>query len=92
MGDAWDFDYMPLSEAQTGRGPNGKPRNFKAMGSEKFAKVYYLVVVAERNDPQCVALLQNERDRRGLVDPGNGKLQAKPKDDVELILDALADF
>lgn len=84
--------YICLDGAtHTGRGPNGRPRNFRAMSDQKFRIVYKAVVVYEANDPQCVALLQNERDRRGFIDRGDGVLHDTPKEPWEVVLDVLSE-
>jgi len=55
---------MP-SNTQTGRGPTGRLRNFRAMSAGKL-QATYLAVAAEGNDPEALDALTAELDSRGM--------------------------
>lgn len=53
----------PASAQQTGRSGEGRLRNFKAMSPEKLARVA-AAVDAEDNDPEALAAINAEYERR----------------------------
>lgn len=59
-----DIPEVIETPQQTGRGPNDKLRNFKAMGDAKFYPVAERII-AENNDPEAVAAVKAEIARRG---------------------------
>ncbi|HET6573357.1 MAG TPA: hypothetical protein VFG68_07135, partial [Fimbriiglobus sp.] len=65
------------SDQKSGRSPTGKLRNFGSMGDKKFGDTL-AAVMAENNDPEAIAAVTAEAQKRGLWPS-----PAEPADELE---------